>query len=96
MQKKSFPRILIAAPQSGSGKTYLTCGLLRLLSGNGRRLHAFKCGPDFIDPLFHKQVLGIPSGNLDSFFTGEEHTLALFAKEAEGYDLSVMEGVMGY
>ena len=96
MQKKSFPRILIAAPQSGSGKTYLTCGLLRLLSGNGRRLHAFKCGPDFIDPLFHKQVLGIPSGNLDSFFTGEEQTLALFAKEAEGYDLSVMEGVMGY
>lgn len=96
MQKKSFPRILIAAPQSGSGKTYLTCGLLRLLSKSGRRLHAFKCGPDFIDPLFHKQVLGIPSGNLDSFFTDAEQTLALFTKGAEGCDLSVMEGVMGY
>ena len=60
-----IPRMLIAAPGSGSSKTLLTCALLRLLQRKGIRAAAFKCGPDFIDPMFHKKGLGTPSGNLD-------------------------------
>ncbi len=62
----SIPRIMIAAPGSGSGKTLITCGLLRLLQRKKLQPAAFKCGPDYIDPMFHRQVLGIPSRNLDS------------------------------
>ena len=58
-----IPRIMIAAPSSGSGKTLLTCALLRLLRRKGIRAAAFKCGPDFIDPMFHKKVPGTPSRN---------------------------------
>ena len=67
-----IPRILIAAPGSGSGKTLLTCALLRLLGRKGIRAAAYKCGPDFIDPMFHKKVLGTPSRNLDLYLAGEE------------------------
>ena len=62
-----IPRILIAAPGSGSGKTLLTCAFLRLFQRKGIRAAAFKCGPDFIDPMFHKKVLGTPSRNLDLY-----------------------------
>ena len=62
------PRFMIAAPSSGSGKTMLTCGLMRLLQKKGYEVQGFKCGPDYIDPMFHTRVLGIPSVNLDSFF----------------------------
>lgn len=67
-----IPRILIAAPASGNGKTLMTCALLRLLGRRGIRAAAFKCGPDFIDPMFHKRVLGTPSRNLDLYLAGEE------------------------
>ena len=65
------PRILICAPGSGSGKTLITCGILRLLQKRGLSPSGFKCGPDYIDPMFHKKVLGIPSGNLDLFLAGK-------------------------
>ena len=65
----SLPRLMIAAPGSGSGKTLITCGLLRLLQRKNLHPAAFKCGPDYIDPMFHRQVLGIPSRNLDTFFS---------------------------
>ncbi|WP_444643731.1 cobyrinate a,c-diamide synthase [Caproiciproducens sp. R1] len=89
------PRIMIAAVGSGSGKTLLTCSLLQALLDSGKRAAAFKCGPDFIDPMFHRKVLGVPSKNLDSFFTDENTTKFLFLEDAEGKDLSVIEGVMG-
>ena len=90
------PRFLLAAPKSGSGKTFVTCGILQLLKDRGKKVRAFKCGPDYIDPMFHRTVLGLPSKNLDTFFAGEELTASLFAEGAEGADISVMEGVMGY
>ena len=55
------PRIMLAAGRSGSGKTMITCGLLRALQQMGKQPAAFKCGPDYIDPMFHEQVIGAPS-----------------------------------
>lgn len=91
-----FPRIMIAAPSSGSGKTLVTCGLLKVFANRGLCPVSFKCGPDYIDPMFHRKVLGIPSRNLDLFFTGGETTRALFAKGAAQADISLLEGVMGF
>ena len=73
----------------------ITCGLLRALQQMGKQPAAFKCGPDYIDPMFHEQVIGAPSCNLDPFFTEEETTQYLFCKHAAGHDISVLEGVMG-
>ena len=87
---------MLAAPSSGSGKTMITCGILQILKNRGYRVSSFKCGPDYIDPMFHTKVLGTISRNLDTFFTGEEMTRCLFAKTAQQTDLSVIEGVMGY
>lgn len=97
MAEMKTPRVMIAAPGSGSGKTMITCGLLALL---GRKCHpaAFKCGPDYIDPMFHRFVLGIPSRNLDTFFTGSDLTRSLMGKACmrTRTDFVVIEGVMGY
>lgn len=89
------PRIMIAAVSSGSGKTLLTCALLQVLSDLGKRTAAFKCGPDYIDPMFHQKIIGVPSKNLDTFFTGEDTTRYLFLEGARDKDISVIEGVMG-
>ena len=94
--KLRMPRIMIAAPASGSGKTLFTCALLRLLERKGFRAAAFKCGPDFIDPMFHKKVLGTPSRNLDLYMAGEEGVRRSFAAGCAGADIAVIEGVMGY
>lgn len=92
----SVPRILLAAPASGSGKTTVCCGLLELFRRRGMSLVSFKCGPDYIDPAFHSHVLGIRGYNLDSFFLDEKEVDVLFRQKAAGADLAVMEGVMGY
>lgn len=89
-------RILFAAPGSGSGKTMITCGVLAALKKRGLKVKAFKCGPDYIDPMFHRTVLGVPSGNLDSFFTDADTTRYLFYKDSGERDIAVIEGVMGY
>ncbi|MBP1736187.1 MAG: hydrogenobyrinic acid a,c-diamide synthase (glutamine-hydrolyzing)/cobyrinate a,c-diamide synthase [Oscillospiraceae bacterium] len=94
--KASVPRVMLAAVQSGGGKTTVTCGLLRLLMRRGLRPAAFKCGPDYIDPLFHAQVIGTQTGNLDLFFTDDSTAVALLAEESAGCSLAVLEGVMGY
>lgn len=94
--KTSYPRLMLAAGSSGSGKTLLTCGLLKALKNRGQKVAAFKCGPDYIDPMFHSKVLHTHSTNLDTFFTDEDTTRYLFAQNAMDSDLSLMEGVMGY
>ncbi|MCC6095809.1 MAG: cobyrinic acid a,c-diamide synthase, partial [Eubacterium sp.] len=94
--EKKISRIMLAAPSSGSGKTLITCGLLHLLKKRGMRLASFKCGPDFIDPMFHTKVLGTRCRNLDTFFTDPDTTRALLVRNAEDADLAVLEGVMGY
>ncbi len=65
------PRILLAAGASGSGKTLITCGLLQALVKRSLKTASFKCGPDYIDPMFHSRVIGTKSRNLDTFFTEE-------------------------
>lgn len=94
----SLPRVLLGATGSGSGKTTITCGLLKLLQRAGKAPVSFKCGPDYIDPMFHKEVLGIESRNLDLFFNGENTVKMLMGRhvQKEGQDMAVVEGVMGY
>lgn len=93
-----FPRIMLAAPKSGSGKTLLTCGLLEVLRRRGLNPIACKCGPDYIDPMFHRYVLGIPGRNLDSFFLPTEgvRKVLVNAVREEQAGIAVLEGVMGY
>ncbi|MCR5619941.1 MAG: cobyrinate a,c-diamide synthase [Lachnospiraceae bacterium] len=86
-------RLMIAGMTSGSGKTTLTCAFLRCLQKKGLDLKSYKCGPDYIDPMFHKKAFGIESRNLDIFFMGEERLRASIAKARDSY--AVIEGVMG-
>ena len=92
--KKELPRILIAGTNSGCGKTTFVSGLLTALKRREKDLRAFKCGPDYIDPMFHASALGVPCRNLDLQFF-DENTLR-FALAKNGGSLSVIEGVMGY
>lgn len=93
------PGVLIAATKSGSGKTTITCALLQALKERGIRTRAFKCGPDYIDPMFHKQIIGVPSRNLDTFFSEPEQIRELYQMNSKETDdraeISVIEGVMG-
>ena len=91
-----IPRILLAAGSSGSGKTLITCGLLEALVERGLKTASFKCGPDYIDPMFHSRVIGTKSRNLDTFFTEPEVTKYLLTRNARDCEIAVMEGVMGF
>ena len=92
----NLPRIMISAQSSGAGKTTVTCGLLQALANRGLKLASFKCGPDYIDPMFHSKVIGAKSRNLDPFFVDGDMIRYLFARNAEGTDISVIEGAMGF
>lgn len=94
MTKITAPRLLIAGTSSGCGKTTITCGLLSAIKQVQGNISAFKCGPDYIDPMFHKTVLQIPSYNLDSFFYEDPVLTYLFCDRAK--ELSLIEGVMGF
>ncbi|MFV0467084.1 MAG: cobyrinate a,c-diamide synthase [Lachnospiraceae bacterium] len=89
-------RLMISALGSGSGKTLFTCGLLQVLQNRKLVTASFKCGPDYIDPMFHRKVTGSLSRNLDSFFLGETELCSLLAAHGEDTDISVLEGVMGF
>lgn len=90
------PRILIAGTGSGCGKTTVTCAILQALVNRGKRVGAFKCGPDYLDPMFHRSIIGTESRNLDSFFFDSDTLRFLLAKHGAGQEISVIEGVMGF
>jgi cobyrinic acid a,c-diamide synthase len=89
------PRVVIAAPGSGSGKTAVACGLIGALRARGRRVQGFKVGPDYIDPTHHALASGRPGRNLDAFMSGPDLIAPLARHGAAGADLAVVEGVMG-
>lgn len=96
MNRTKCPRLLLAGGGSGSGKTLITCGIMAALKERGYQLGSLKCGPDFIDPMFHRTVIGSESGNLDSFFMNSDLMRVHLASMGERTDFVMMEGVMGY
>jgi len=96
MKESNFARIMIAGTGSGCGKTTVTCGILKALINRNVKAAAFKCGPDYIDPMFHTEIIGTKSRNLDAFLCGENAVKYLFAKNSETSYVSVVEGVMGF
>ena len=90
-----IPRLVIAAPASGAGKTTVAVGLMAALRHAGHTVAGFKVGPDYIDPGFHAVATGRPGRNLDPMLQGEERVAPLFAHGLVGADLAVVEGVMG-
>lgn len=92
----NIPRVMFAAMRSGSGKTTVTCGVLAALKKQNIKVQAYKCGPDYIDPMFHRTVLGIDTGNLDTFFAGADAIGHILVRDLRDAEMCVMEGVMGY
>ncbi|HEV2634916.1 MAG TPA: cobyrinate a,c-diamide synthase [Actinocrinis sp.] len=90
-----MPRLVIAAPASGHGKTTIATGLIAAFAARGRRVAPFKVGPDYIDPGYHALAAGRPGRNLDPFLVGEERVRDLFGHGSAGADLAIVEGVMG-
>ena len=91
-----IPRIVLAGTNSGCGKTTVACAILQALVNRELNVGAFKCGPDYIDPMFHSRIIGAECTNLDLFFFDENTLKYLLAKNGEGRDISVIEGVMGF
>ena len=89
-------QFLIAAPRSGSGKTTMTCAVLAALKKRGADPCAFKSGPDYIDPMFHRSALQVDSHNLDLFLSNRDMVRAIFARYAAGHGAAVCEGAMGF
>lgn len=87
-------RFMIAGTNSGCGKTTVTCAILSALNRRGEKVAAFKCGPDYIDPMFHRRAIGIPSHNLDSFFCDDKTLRSVLCEYS--HEISVIEGVMGF
>ena len=89
-------RVMIAGTGSGCGKTTVTCALLSALHQRKMNIAAFKCGPDYIDPMFYREILGTPSHNLDSFFCSKNTICETLEKHGKTSDFAVIEGVMGF
>ena len=96
MAEYHTPRVLLAGTNSGCGKTTLTCALLQALVDRGLQVSSCKCGPDYIDPMFHSRIIGARSTNLDPFFFNPDTLRSLLVKNAGDSALTVIEGVMGY
>ena len=95
-EQKKNPGFLLSAISSNSGKTAAACGLMSAFLQNGKCIRACKCGPDYIDPMFHREVLGIDSKNLDLFFSDEEKLRVGYLRHTLGAELTITEGVMGF
>ena len=91
-----IPRLILAGTNSGCGKTTTVCALLQALVNRNLKTGAFKCGPDYIDPMFHSRIIGAKSANLDLHFFTPNTLNYLLAKNADDRDISVIEGVMGF
>ncbi|MFB6554223.1 cobyrinate a,c-diamide synthase [Streptomyces sp. NPDC056405] len=91
----SVPRLVVAAPSSGSGKTTVATGLMAALAARGLAVSPHKVGPDYIDPGYHALATGRVGRNLDAYLCGAELVAPLFLHGARGCDLAVVEGVMG-
>ena len=91
----AIPRLVIAAPASGCGKTTVACGLMAALRARGLTVSGHKVGPDYIDPGYHALATGRPPRNLDPFLCGEDLIAPLLLHGAAGAEIAVVEGVMG-
>ncbi|MEU0162572.1 cobyrinate a,c-diamide synthase [Streptomyces sp. NPDC006261] len=91
----TVPRLVIAAPASGSGKTTVATGLMAAFAARGLAVSPHKVGPDYIDPGYHSLATGRPGRNLDAYMCGTDLIAPLFAHGSAGCDLAVVEGVMG-
>ncbi|HWG99474.1 MAG TPA: cobyrinate a,c-diamide synthase [Pilimelia sp.] len=91
----AVPRVVVAAPGSGHGKTTVATGLLAAFAARGLPVAGFKVGPDYIDPGYHALATGRPGRNLDPVLVGADLVGPLFAHGAAGAELAVVEGVMG-
>lgn len=94
--ERKINRVMFAGTNSGCGKTTITCGIMQALLNRGLKVSSFKCGPDYIDPMFHSKVIGTKSSNLDSYFTNESTLKELLYENSLDSQISIMEGVMGY
>ncbi|MCZ9352167.1 cobyrinate a,c-diamide synthase [Streptomyces mutabilis] len=95
MVTSAVPRLVVAAPSSGSGKTTVATGLMAALAGRGLAVSPHKVGPDYIDPGYHALATGRVGRNLDAYLCGPELVGPLFLHGARGCDIAVVEGVMG-
>ena len=93
--QKTFPRLVIAGTHSGVGKTSIVLGVLGALRNRGVHVQGFKVGPDFIDPMYHREVTGTPSYNLDAWLMGQDGVRRAFARVAPTDGVAIIEGVMG-
>ncbi|WP_026416141.1 cobyrinate a,c-diamide synthase [Actinomadura oligospora] len=91
----ALPRLVVAAPASGSGKTTVATGLMAALAARGLAVSPHKVGPDYIDPGYHGLATGRPGRNLDPWLTSEALVAPLLLHGARGADIAVVEGVMG-
>ena len=87
-------RLMISAMSSSAGKTVLSCALMAALKARGYTVQGFKCGPDYIDTMFHARILGVPGRNLDCFLQGEAAMRAALLRSTA--DVGVVEGAMGF